>query len=65
MSEEEGNVWTSRIGRDYAVRIPKPIREKYKLKPEDVMIWRLREDGVLEVEFYGIRRFRKSAGKEE
>jgi len=47
------------------VRIPKAVREKYKLKPEDVMIWRLREDGVLEVEFYGIRRFRKSAGKEE
>ena len=49
----------SRIGKDFSVRIPKAIREIFKVREHDLMVWRLLESGNLEVEFYETRKVRK------
>lgn len=55
MSEEENkkDEWETRIRKNFTAIIPKSLREKFDLKPGDIVLWKMRGKTV-EVEFYGV-----------
>lgn len=55
MSEEENkkDEWETRIRKNFTVIIPKSLREKFDLKPGDIVSWKMRGKTV-EVEFYEV-----------
>lgn len=51
-----------RVTGKNCIRVPRQIREEYRVGPGDIAVWRKFKGGKLEVEFYRLRRYRVTGG---